>query len=127
MTDISYLGHISRASYDNWTDYVPMYHSYYKSYKRLQQEKKRTKRQRKIFLFAVILTAVLFLMGARNSFGESSEQLIHYVSEGDTLWSVAREYKPKGMTTGEYVYKIRKANAMESSAIKIGDEIIIPE
>lgn len=127
MTEAGYAGYISRASYDNWTDYVPAYHSYYKSFKKMQMEKKKTKRQRQAVVITAVFAAIVMFLSGGVSFGRSESKDAYCVTKGDTLWSVAREYKPNGMTTGEYVYKIRRANNMNTSEIKVGDVLIIPE
>lgn len=48
-----------------------------------------------------------------------------YISEHETLWSIAEEYKKPGQDIREYIYEIRKLNNMESAAIYEGQELTI--
>ena len=45
------------------------------------------------------------------------------VSEGDTLWSIAQK---GGGNIDKTIYQIKKLNALPSSCIYIGQELIIP-
>lgn len=130
MTEAKYVGNISRATYDNWTDFVPAYYSYYDSYKRMKNAKKKAARQRRMFsavlVFAVIFASVLF--PGLSTFGsESTDTELYAVLPGDTLWSIACEYKPVDATMDEYLYELRKVNSLSTSEINVGDLIIIPE
>ncbi len=126
MTAARYGAGISKVSDENWTDYVPSYYSYYATFKKMQREKKKLRRQRQI---AVVIAAFLLLIffSIRSAGEEKTVDRLHCVRNGETLWSVSREYKPDNMTTGEYVYELKKANSMETSEIYAGDILIIPE
>lgn len=126
MTEAKCDVRISKMLVDDWTDFVPSYYSYYATFKKMQREKKRLRRQRKI---ALVIAAffVMILFGVRGAGEEKKVQKLHCVESGETLWSVSREYKPESMTTGEFVYELKKANSMETSEIYVGDIIIIPE
>ncbi len=96
----------------------------------MKNAKKKAARQRRIFLsvlvFAVIFKVILFR--GSSAFGnESADTELYSVLPGDTLWSIAHEYKPANLTMDEYLYKLRKANSLSTSEIYAGDLIIIPE
>lgn len=96
----------------------------------MKNAKKKAARQRRIFLsvlvFAVIFTVILF--HGSSAFGnESADTELYSVLPGDTLWSIAHEYKPANLTMDEYLYKLRKVNSLSTSEIYAGDLIIIPE
>lgn len=130
MTEAKYVGNISRVMYDNWTDFVPTYHSYYDSYMRMKRERRKIARQRRIFSAAVIFAVIFaFILcpGLRTLGSESTHTELYSVLPGDTLWSIACEYKPSDETVDEYLYKLRRANSLSSSEINAGELIIIPE
>jgi LysM repeat protein len=53
-----------------------------------------------------------------------SYSIIH-VTRGETLWSIAEEYKKPNTDTREYIYEIRKLNDMETSEIYEGQTLQI--
>ena len=123
-------GNISNALREDWTDFVPSYYSYYDSFLRMRNERRKVKRQRRIFcVIMAALAAVIFNIYAQpaDSKSEDKPMPIYRVNEGDTLWSIAREYKSDGVTTMEFVYDIKAANDMKSSALNVGELIMIPE
>ena len=126
MKRIRCAADISPVFCDNWTDHVPSYYSYYDSYVRMKKEKKKTLRQRLIFTAALVMALIIF--AAAPGFGKSEGTPLseHYVKEGDTLWSIASEYKPEGRRVDEFVYDIKKLNGLESSMINAGAVLVIP-
>lgn len=48
-----------------------------------------------------------------------------YISEDETLWSIAEEYKKPDQDIRDYIYEIRKLNNMESATIYEGQELTI--
>lgn len=48
------------------------------------------------------------------------------VSPGDTLWSIAESNKPKGADTRIFISGIKQKNALSSSEIYAGEELILP-
>ena len=130
MTEAKYIGKISPILYDNWTDNVPSYYSYYDSHMRRKAAKKKLRRERMVF-FAVLVTVVAIVLSVMAINGQSHEtyeaNLLHAVEYGDTLWSIANTYKGEDVSTGEFVYEIKKINSMKTSEIMPGDLLIIPE
>lgn len=48
-----------------------------------------------------------------------------YISEDETLWSIAEEYKKPNQDIREYIYEIKKLNNMESATIYESQELTI--
>ena len=111
---------VSTIMRDDWTDFVPSYYSYYNSFMRMKRERKRVKRQRLLFLGLVVCAAILFSLLAPFLNSKGEETML-------TLWSIANEYKGDRMNTAEFVCDIMAANEMKTSALNVGDLIVIPE
>lgn len=130
MTEAKYIGRISPILADNWTDNTPSYYSYYNSHMKRKAAKKKLRRERMLFVITMLIaaTVVLSIFALRPEGRETYDNnRLHAVEYGDTLWSIANEYKGEGVTTGEFVYEIKKINSLTSSAINVGDLLIIPE
>lgn len=48
------------------------------------------------------------------------------VAEGETLWSIATAYTPPGGNVRETLNDIMALNALESTAIRAGDQLLVP-
>ncbi|WP_442604046.1 LysM peptidoglycan-binding domain-containing protein [Paenibacillus sp. KN14-4R] len=48
------------------------------------------------------------------------------VNAGETLWSIATEFAPKGVSVRDYMRKIQKVNAMSSTSLQAGQSLLIP-
>ena len=87
-------------------------------------------------LVAFILAGVLILsvsIHVAAGVGETSaasDATISYdsyiVREGDTLWSIASEYKFGDYSTGEFVSQIKSLNGLSKDTIHTGCYILIP-
>ena len=86
---------------------------------------------RKLLIMSVCL--VIVAMGAAVYVGHSAafsvETLETYVVEkGDTLWAIALNFAPPRMDVRDYVYRLRVANNLVSSAtIHPGQELVLPK
>lgn len=49
----------------------------------------------------------------------------HTVVCGETLWSIATEYKKDGQDVREYIYEVRKLNNLADCNLNVGQEILI--
>lgn len=129
MTEAKYIGRISPILADDWMDNVPSYHSYIEFHNKRKAAKKQLKRERMMF-FTVCAILVCMCMSYFTIRPESRETYTdcptHAVMYGDTLWSIANEYKSEDVSTGEFVYMIKKANDMSTSEISAGDVLVIP-
>lgn len=82
--------------------------------------------------FLVILTIVLvaglgtIAMGGQNQ----KDGEVYYesvlIQSGDSLWSIAEDYKGEGEKTEHMVDKILKLNDMKTTKIRSGDHIFVP-
>lgn len=49
----------------------------------------------------------------------------HTVVCGETLWSIATEYKKEGQDVREYIYELRKLNNLDDCSLNVGQDIKI--
>lgn len=49
------------------------------------------------------------------------------VEPGDSLWSLAREYPIAGLSTNEVVSRIRELNDLDSSLLRSGEQLMVPQ
>jgi hypothetical protein len=90
----------------------------------------------KLFQVLAVITIALSLtsFGLMSAFAASSngsEQnanipLQIVVASGDTLWTIAKEHKPKQMDTRDYIEMIKKWNGKRNSSIQAGEVLQIP-
>ncbi|GIO31145.1 MULTISPECIES: LysM peptidoglycan-binding domain-containing protein [Paenibacillus] len=52
------------------------------------------------------------------------EQVV--VAQGDTLWEIALNHKPKNMDTRAYIRMIKEMNHLKTSGIQAGDVLSLP-
>lgn len=79
------------------------------------------KRIRAVLILAAVIALAALLCGGRRQ-NLRSERYI--VSQGDTLWGIASEYKPAGMRYDDYIYLLQRENNI-GTGIKQGQEIMI--
>ncbi len=77
------------------------------------------------FKFIRSMAIIIFLLIALSniSVAKSNEEakIISYtVSNGETLWSIAEEYKAENEDPRQYIYDIKKLNNMDNSNIYEG-------
>ncbi|MEH7087191.1 LysM peptidoglycan-binding domain-containing protein [Neobacillus drentensis] len=90
----------------------------------------------KLFQVLAVITIALSLtsFGFMSAFATSSNEdeqnanipLQIVVDSGDTLWSIAKEHKPKQMDTRDYIEMIKKWNGKRDSSIQTGEVLQIP-
>ena len=96
--------------------------------KKLQRARK-LRRQRSAFF--LVLT-ILFVMMAHSAFskqevkGDEYEVMSVTVQPGDTLWTIASEYKPEGTDLREFVYDIAANNGIKDCQVFSGQTLFIP-
>ncbi|NLK96978.1 cell division suppressor protein YneA [Defluviitalea saccharophila] len=49
-----------------------------------------------------------------------------HIQKGDTLWEIAKKYKPNHQNIKQYVSSIKEFNHMKSDKLYAGEKIIIP-
>lgn len=89
-------------------------------------------------VLAIVLTAVVLLIGAMSIFLDSvreasfSDAICNAgtvavdVVPGDTIWSIAEAHKPSGAQTSDVVDWIRRENNLSSSNLSIGQNLVVP-
>lgn len=89
-------------------------------------------RARRFFVVVVMLAVVAFV-APRAMASDSSDALAGTwttdtwtVAEGETLWSIATAYTSPGGNVRETVNQIIAINALESTAIRTGDQLLVP-
>ena len=76
-----------------------------------------------IFLIAIVHTTFSIKVNSEDQYGVVAV----VVEKGDTLWSIAEEYKPDGIEIREYIYEISKSNGIDNSPLSIGQTIYVPD
>ena len=85
---------------------------------------KKERNIRRTMFFAVVAVVVLLLCGSFKTVQSEPQVVSYFVEQGDTLWSIAREYKPNDMSYDKYIYKVLRHNGI-SATIKYGQAIEI--
>lgn len=99
-------------------------------------KRKAAERKRRRFLMAlmcmILCCGILFaglLADARNKDTGSDTMYQYYKSitirQGDTLWSLAKEYKAADCTVQSYVDSIKKLNGLSGDGLKEGQNLMI--
>jgi hypothetical protein len=83
------------------------------------------------FVTAIAVTVAImcgFAFGAGVSGTEVREYESVMVSQGDTLWSIAKENKPADKTTKQFVAEIRAANEdIDPGRLYVGQVVDVPK
>lgn len=114
-----------------------MKESYYeRSLKKKEKRIKQVRRNKAILIITLSFIAVILICLSFNSISTEASDPDHKpvfkyyksleVKQGDTLWSIAQEYKNDQCTVYEYVSEVRKINSLPSDQIKSGNCIIVP-
>jgi len=76
----------------------------------------------------IVLTALALLLVS--SVGALAETTVHEITvvadTGDTMWDICEPHCPEGMDLRLFIDKVMWMNDLESSALSIGQELIIP-
>lgn len=73
---------------------------------------------RSIAILIFLLIALSNISVAKSN--EEAEIISYTVSNGETLWSIAEEYKAENEDPRQYIYDIKKLNNMDNSNIYEG-------
>lgn len=84
---------------------------------------------KKNMVYIIILFSIISLLSGFSGF-KKYNNIVEYetvnVTQGDTLWNIAREYISEKEDIRDYIYMIRKVNNLESANIHPGDQLLIP-
>ena len=96
---------------------------------RMLQRRIKLRRQRTAFFMIMV---VLVVMMAHAAFSKPADISKEYsivsvtVEPGDTLWSIAREYKSEGEDLRDFVYEIAANNGVKDCNIVCGQTLFVP-
>ncbi|WP_374018796.1 LysM peptidoglycan-binding domain-containing protein [Paenibacillus thiaminolyticus] len=96
-----------------------------------QNRYNRRKMIRAIFLFGLLFllcAGIVQAWGDDDTVSEQPSVVTEHVlvQPGDSLWEIATEYKPNGMDTREYIYKIIQLNDLRGHTLQSGIVIDVP-
>ena len=81
---------------------------------------------KKRFITVITILIVLIITLSSLSFAKAKVETEEYVvSAGDTLWSIACEYKKTGQDVREYIYELRQLNNLNDCIIYPGQVLKI--
>ena len=108
-----------------------MTYSTYKTRTLRHRQINRHYRQLVLFLCGVITVLIVLLCTSKNSVAQADEMVIatyqsQVIQPGDTLWTLAEEYRLPDMTTEEYMIEIRRINQLNSNELVSGEYLILP-
>ncbi len=86
------------------------------------------KNKAKFFSFLFITSLIIFMMvytASVSGYKEPSYETVT-ISSGDTLWSIAQQYKSDNSDIREYIHDIKKLNKLDSGLLIENTSIIIP-
>jgi len=69
-------------------------------------------------LFVILL--VVFVAWQRSTPSKAATEIsnaLYFVERGDTLWGIAERFAPPNMDLREYVFRLRRLNGLEHTAI----------
>ncbi len=80
-----------------------------------------------ILLIIYMITNIFFSfnLASGDSNGQKAYKVIE-VSDGDTLWSIAKEHTSKDEDIRDTVYLLKNVNHLESDIISEGDLLLMP-
>lgn len=76
-------------------------------------------------LIIIVISIIILVNTIINKTEYTEKYKTIYISEDETLWSIAEEYKKPNQDIREYIYEIKKLNNMESATIYEGQELTI--
>ena len=97
-------------------------------YRRLIRQRK-LRRQRSAAFMIVLVLVIMMAHVAFSNYSESNaknEVIAVFVQSGDTIWSIAKEYKPDDKSLNEFVYEISANNGIKDGNIYAGQTLYVP-
>ncbi|MBQ0078291.1 MAG: LysM peptidoglycan-binding domain-containing protein [Eubacterium sp.] len=81
-----------------------------------------------VIIIGLIVGIGSAVMGLNDSVALTKHETVsEYVDAGETLWSIAKEYKSEKTDTREAVYEICKINNIKADDLQVGMIIQIPD
>ena len=97
-------------------------------YRRIMRQRKLRRQRSVAFMVVLILTIAVASVAFANYSQSKTEKSVEavVVCPGDTVWSLAKEYKPEGANLNEFVYEISANNGIKDGNIICGQTLYIP-
>ncbi len=91
---------------------------------------RKLRRERRMAFSVLTIISVLFICFVFNAQTKANEKFnvsTVKVGYGDTLWSIAKEYKPDGENMHKFINQISEFNDITNATIHVGQTIYIPQ
>lgn len=82
-------------------------------------------KKRFILAVTILMVLIITLFSHCSAMPKNNEIESITISTGDTLWSIASEYKKPGQDVREYIYELRKLNNLTDCTIYPGQVLKI--
>lgn len=81
-----------------------------------------------ITVLCILFLTIGFLLFQIKSYGMNTEEepLLYTTVYGDTLWTIAEQYKYENMDIRDYIAEIKHLNKKENAAIVPGEQLLLP-
>lgn len=90
----------------------------------MKRRGKRLNRLKAISCISLLVFIIFLLLG--NTTAHTEKEIITYtVSQGETLWSIAKQNIDKKIDIRQYIYEIKQLNNMSTSTVYEGQTIKI--
>ena len=99
------------------------------------KRRKQVAKQKMVLLlatvFVITIGSVVFgsIFSSAKNPDEDIQRYKYYksivIEQGDSLWSIAQEYKSNDVTTKEYVEELKELNALKSENIREGQHLMV--
>ena len=97
-------------------------------YRRLMRQRKLRRQRSTAFVIVLVLVIAIASVAYANYNSSRTGENIECVTvcPGDTIWSIAMEYKPEGANINEFIYEISANNGVKDGNIICGQKLYIP-
>lgn len=96
-------------------------------YRRLiRQRKLRRQRTSALLIFIALIILVSNVAFSKQDGNDKNKVIPVRVQYGDTLWSIAKEFKPDNIGFNEYLHMISSNNGVKDGNIVSGQTLYIP-
>ena len=96
--------------------------------RKIQRMRKIKKQRQKALLLVMLVVAIVvtFVFNGNTNANEKYNVTSVTVKSGDTLWSIAKEYKPDGKDIRQFICELSEFNQIDNASILVGQTIFIP-
>lgn len=82
--------------------------------------------KKKSYIILLLLILFTFKSVALDNKMDNEKYIIVIVSQGDTLWSISKEYAPKDDDIRKFIYKLKNINEKHDSILIPGETLLVP-